>query len=59
LARDLGSRPETIALAWLLHQHNTRPIVGPRSVAEVSASMDACRICLDADTLRWLDAGAR
>lgn len=57
LARDLGSRPETVALAWLLHQRNTLPIVGPRSVAEVCASMEACRVCLDADTLRWLDRG--
>jgi aryl-alcohol dehydrogenase-like predicted oxidoreductase len=59
LARDLGTLPETVALAWLLHQARIRPIIGPRSVAEVDASMDAAQIRLDAAVLDWLAEGAR
>jgi aryl-alcohol dehydrogenase-like predicted oxidoreductase len=59
LARDLGSRPETVALAWLLHHPGTWAIVGARSVPEVDASLAASRLSLDAATLRWLENGTR
>jgi aryl-alcohol dehydrogenase-like predicted oxidoreductase len=59
LADDLGVRPETVALAWLLHHRDTWPIVGPRSMAELDASLVAARLQFDCATLRWLAEGIR
>ena len=59
LASDISSRPETVALAWLLHQSDTRPIIGPRSIAELNASLEAAHLSLDPVTLRWLAEDAR
>jgi len=59
LARELGSRTETVALAWLLHHPDTWPIVGARSVPEVDASLEATQLSFDAATLRWLESGSR
>ncbi|MFY1691148.1 aldo/keto reductase [Plantactinospora sp. WMMB782] len=54
LARRCGERPETVALAWLLHQPATWAVIGPRSVTELDTSLRAARLPLDAGTLRWL-----
>jgi aryl-alcohol dehydrogenase-like predicted oxidoreductase len=59
LARELGVRTETAALAWLLSQPGTLPIVGPRSIAELAASLAATRLQLDAAQLLWLAEGTR
>lgn len=59
LAEDVGVRPETVALAWLLHQPNVMAIVGPRSIEELDASLAAARLPLDPSTCRWLAEGTR
>lgn len=59
LADDLAMRPETVALAWLLHQPNTWSIVGPRTILELDASLAAGELQLDTGDLRWLAEGIR
>lgn len=58
-AYELGLRAETIALAWLLHQPNTLPIIGPRSIEELDASLAAANVRLDPATMTWLAEGTR
>lgn len=58
LAADLGTTPDTVALAWSLHRSHAWPVVGARSVAEVARSMAAAELRLDAVTVRWLERGA-
>lgn len=57
LAKEGGVRPETIALAWLLHQPQTYAIIGPRSLAELNISIDAAQVQLSDSELRWLSMG--
>jgi len=57
LAGDLGVRPETVALAWLLHHPDTWPIVGPRSIIELDISLAAAQVRLGEATLAWLAEG--
>lgn len=57
LARRLGSRPEAVALAWLLHQPLTYPIIGPQTLKELDISLAAAEIQLSDDELRWLRDG--
>ena len=45
-----------MALAWLLHQPAvTAPIIGPRTMEQLTDSSRALEIKLSADTLRKLD----
>ena len=45
-----------VALAWLLHQPGvTAPIIGPRTVSQLDASMRALEITLTDDVLTRLD----
>lgn len=55
LARRLGTRPETVALAWSLHIPGVLPVVGARTLDELDASMAAATVELDQCTLRWLE----
>ena len=56
LATRFGVPPVTIALAWVLRcGYPVVPIVGPRSVAELGASLDAVNVTLSDDDVRWLD----
>jgi aryl-alcohol dehydrogenase-like predicted oxidoreductase len=56
LCDRIGEHPSDVALAWLLHQPGvTGPIIGPRTVEQLDASMRALDIVLDADTLTELD----
>lgn len=56
LCAELGEKPGTIALAWLLSRPGvTAPIIGPRTVAQLEASMRATEIKLDTETLKRLD----
>lgn len=53
---ELGERPADVALAWLLHQPGiTGPIVGPRTVEQLDASLRALEISLDEKALTRLD----
>jgi 1-deoxyxylulose-5-phosphate synthase len=56
LAEQLGCRPETVALAWTLHIVGVWPIVGPRSLFELDASLAAASLPLDEATWRWLSS---
>ena len=53
---ELGERPAAVALAWLLHQPAvTAPIIGPRTLDQLTASQRAVELDLSADALRRLD----
>ena len=56
LCQQLGEEPANVALAWLLHNPAvTAPIIGPRTVEQLSGSLRALKIALSEDTLRRLD----
>jgi aryl-alcohol dehydrogenase-like predicted oxidoreductase len=58
LARQHGTEPVTIALAWVLHQGpKVFPIIGPRRLTELGTSLGAVDVELTTDELRWLDLG--
>ncbi len=53
---DLGRDPSSVALAWLLAQPAvTAPIIGPRTVGQLDAPVEALGVVLDADALARLD----
>ena len=48
--------PDQVALAWLLHQEGvTAPIIGPRTVDQLTQALRVPEIRLDEDTLSRLD----
>ncbi len=56
LCAELGEQPADVAVAWLLtNPAVTAPIIGPRTVAQLDASMRALEIALSPETLRALD----
>jgi NDP-hexose C3-ketoreductase / dTDP-4-oxo-2-deoxy-alpha-D-pentos-2-ene 2,3-reductase len=56
LSADLGHGPDQVALAWLLHQDGvTAPIIGPRTVEQLTQTLRVPEIRLDQDTLSRLD----
>jgi len=56
LCESLGEKPADIATAWLLHDPIvTAPIVGPRVVDQLTASLHALEIELPQETLDQLD----
>ena len=56
LCAELGEEPANVALAWLLHQEGvTAPIVGPRTVEQLDASVRAVEVRLAPETLSALD----
>jgi aryl-alcohol dehydrogenase-like predicted oxidoreductase len=56
LCKDVGERPADVALAWLLHNPVvTAPIIGPRTMDQLTGALRATEIRLDPDTLRKLD----
>ncbi|MFG2959444.1 aldo/keto reductase [Streptomyces sp. NPDC048291] len=57
LAGHLGTRPETVALAWSLRQAQVWPSIGPRTTDQVDRSLAARRVCLTDDQVRWLRHG--
>lgn len=58
-AAGFGIRPETVALAWLLHQPGTWSIVGPQTISELNTSLAAAELQLDGQTLNWMLDGER
>jgi aryl-alcohol dehydrogenase-like predicted oxidoreductase len=53
---ELGEQPADVALAWLLHQPAvTAPIIGPRTLDQLTASQHALEVDLADDALRRLD----
>jgi aryl-alcohol dehydrogenase-like predicted oxidoreductase len=57
LCKELDVHPADVGLAWLLHQKAvTSPIIGPRTLAQLEASMRALDLSLSQETLHRLDA---
>jgi aryl-alcohol dehydrogenase-like predicted oxidoreductase len=53
---ELGESPADVALAWLLQQPGvTAPIIGPRTMEQLTGAYHALDLKLDADTLKRLD----
>ena len=53
---ELGHDPAAVGLAWLLHQKAvTAPIIGPRTGEQLTSSLAALDITLDAAALARLD----
>jgi aryl-alcohol dehydrogenase-like predicted oxidoreductase len=53
---QLGHPPGDVALAWLLHQPAVAaPIIGPRTMGQLEASLRALQVCLDEAALARLD----
>ena len=56
LCEELGEEPADVALAWLLAQPAvTAPIVGPRTLEQLTGSLHALEVTLDEKTLALLD----
>lgn len=56
LCRDLGEEPASVALAWLVKNPAvTAPIIGPRTVVQLTGSLRAIELDLDDSTLVRLD----
>jgi aryl-alcohol dehydrogenase-like predicted oxidoreductase len=53
---ELGEEPAVVALAWLLHQPAvTAPIVGPRTLGQLTGALRALEVTLDEKALGRLD----
>ncbi|NNN31790.1 hypothetical protein HLK59_15740 [Streptomyces sp. S3(2020)] len=57
LAGQLGSRPETVALAWTLHHRGVWPSIGARTTAQIDNSLQARRLTLTDEQVRRLRDG--
>lgn len=57
LADQLGTRPETVALAWTLHHPGVWPSIGARTTAQIDNSLQARRLTLTEEQVRWLRDG--
>ena len=56
LCEALGKSPADVALAWLLHNPVvTAPIIGPRTLEQLTLALPAVETTLSGDTLRALD----
>ena len=56
LCAELGERPADVALAWLLHNPIvTAPIIGPRTLDQLTTSLRAVEIALTPEVLEKLD----
>lgn len=54
--REIGEKPADVALAWLLRQPAvTAPIIGPRTIDQLTGSLRAVELKLSQDTLHKLD----
>jgi aryl-alcohol dehydrogenase-like predicted oxidoreductase len=56
LCKDMGETPADVALAWLLHNPAvTAPIIGPRTMEQLTGSLRALEIAFSEDQLKTLD----
>jgi aryl-alcohol dehydrogenase-like predicted oxidoreductase len=56
LCAELGEEPANVTLAWLLRQPAvTAPIIGPRTMEQLTGSLRALELTLDEETLTRLD----
>jgi aryl-alcohol dehydrogenase-like predicted oxidoreductase len=56
LCKDLGESPADIGIAWLLHNPIvTAPIIGPRTMDQLTGALHASEIVLSSETMKTLD----
>jgi aryl-alcohol dehydrogenase-like predicted oxidoreductase len=56
LCKEMGEKPADVALAWLLHNADvTAPIIGPRTMEQLTGSLRALEFKLNKDNLKKLD----
>jgi len=56
LCREMGEKPADVALAWLLHNPVvTAPIIGPRTLEQLTGSLRALEIKLSDEVMARLD----
>lgn len=56
LCKELGEQPADVALAWLLaNPAVTAPIIGPRTMEQLTGSLRALEVKLESETLAKLD----
>ena len=56
LCREIGEEPANVSLAWLLHNPAvTAPIIGPRTMDQLTGALRATEIRLTPETLARLD----
>jgi aryl-alcohol dehydrogenase-like predicted oxidoreductase len=54
--RQIGKQPADVALAWLLHNPAiTAPIIGPRTMDQLTGSLPALEIKFTPEQLKKLD----
>lgn len=54
--KDIGEKPADVALAWLLHNPViTAPIIGPRTMEQLTGSLRALEIKLGDEQMKMLD----
>jgi aryl-alcohol dehydrogenase-like predicted oxidoreductase len=54
--RKLGESPADVGIAWLLHNPAvTAPIIGPRTIEQLTGAIHASDIVLSADAMKTLD----
>jgi aryl-alcohol dehydrogenase-like predicted oxidoreductase len=53
---EIGDKPADVALAWTLHNPAiTAPIIGPRTMEQLTGSLRALELKLDEPTLKRID----
>jgi aryl-alcohol dehydrogenase-like predicted oxidoreductase len=56
LCKEIGEKPADVALAWILHNPAvTSPIIGPRTIEQLTETRRALELELPADVLKRLD----
>jgi aryl-alcohol dehydrogenase-like predicted oxidoreductase len=56
LCKEIGDKPADVALAWTLSNPVvTAPIIGPRTMEQLTGSLRALELKLDEATLKRLD----
>jgi aryl-alcohol dehydrogenase-like predicted oxidoreductase len=56
LCREMGEKPADVALAWVMaHPAVTSPIIGPRTMEQLTTSLRAIEVKLDAAVMKKLD----
>ena len=56
LCREIGEKPGDVALAWLLHNPAvTAPIIGPRTMDQLTGTARAIDLKLSPEVLKKLD----
>lgn len=55
IAKELGCSPAQLAIAWLMHDSKSIPILGARTAAQLTDNLGAATLKLDAAVMQRLD----